>query len=189
MRKIFSGFLGLALVVAVVVGTAYALFFDNATVSGLNITSATADLLINGQQDLALSGGGATENIFPGYGVSEDKHATFNLTNNSNGDFGLDISASLTSAPGNWNELKDVIQLRVIDQSNNYDTGWRRLSEWYNGNIALTSNSIARGDTRNFEGYVRMPYDYPLGGGPIGNALENKTLTGVTFVITGTQHQ
>ncbi|MCL5409558.1 MAG: hypothetical protein M1607_01710 [Patescibacteria group bacterium] len=188
MRKIFSGFLGLALVVAVVAGTAYAVFADTVTVSGVNISTATADLKINGTEDSLTLSGILDENIFPGYGVSGDKNTTFTLTNSSTGNFGLDISAKLTSAPGDWNALKDVVYVRVVDESLPYDTGWHLLSDWYAGDIPLTISPIGVGSTHTFRVYLQMPYNYPIGGTPIGNELKNKSITNVTFVITGTQH-
>jgi len=48
LKKIIFSFLAIALTIGVVSGTAYALFFDTATVAGISVTAGSADIKISG---------------------------------------------------------------------------------------------------------------------------------------------
>lgn len=67
--------------------------------------------------------------------------------------------------------------MRVVGTGN---TGWKTLAEWNANPIALPDGSLAQNAMRTYTVRVRIPSD-------AGNEIANKSLTNVTFTLTGTQ--
>lgn len=194
MKKIYLSILSIVATIGIVSGAAYALFTDTVTVSGLTVSTGNADLQINVENsnaytnykdsiDLATYG---LNNLFPGAKGDE----LFYLRNISNGAFYLRPSVRLTAAGGDWNALKDIIEINITDtDDSNYSWGWRTLA-WWNSEDRTISNtpgiapeSNPTVDPENSHRYkveVRIPSS-------ADNTISGKTLSNVTFVITGTQ--
>ncbi|MCL5784255.1 MAG: hypothetical protein M1142_02790 [Patescibacteria group bacterium] len=196
MGKIISGLLGLVMVVAVVSGTAYAVFSDQVQVSGVTLSTGNADLQIwdgDGWQE-SLSSALFTGNTYPGWQQGQ----YFALQNNSASNIGLDVTARLTSAPsGNWGLLSPIVQVAVVQYdsqaaalaavaANNpglggvdASTGWQTLAAWNASPIAISTN-LLKGAQGDFVIWGKIPSD-------AGNSIANQSLT-TDWVLIGTQH-
>lgn len=192
MKKIYLSILSIVATVGIVSGAAYALFSDTVTVSGLTVSTGNADLQINvmdtnlpdyykdsiSSSDL---GGFTIPSLYPGFRNDEK----FWLRNNSTTGFYLRPSVKLTSPGGNWDALKDVIEIKITDITDpaKYSWEWRPLS-WWNSEDRTISNTpgLANGNdnAHQYQIEVRIPSS-------ADNTIKNKNLSNVTFVITGTQ--
>lgn len=179
MKKIITGFLGILMVTAVVGGSAYALFSSTATVSGIAINTGSASLLVGDNStmtdDWDLSGF-SVDNIYPGF--QDDDY--FYLENASTSPIDLTVTGQFTSYSGNWNALKDVIQIRVVRTDNSAATSWRTLADWQAGPVTIPGGEIAYGDTEQYQVMMRVPSS-------AGNEIANKSLSNMTFTFVGTQ--
>lgn len=182
MKKVFAGIFGLVLVVGMVAGAAYALFSDTVTVSGITFATGTADLQIavtgdTWEESAPLN---LTVNLVPG----KSQSATFKLKNNSsNPDLDMVIKARLTSAQTDWNALKDYIEIIVLSTDPAAETGWKTLAEWNAAEgIELPGGLLDQGTEETYQVLVRLQSGAP-------NTLQNKSVTDIIFVITGTQVQ
>lgn len=175
MTKIMSGVLGLAAVITLVSGSAYALFTSQATVSGINLQTGSADLQVafDGTSFESSKNAGATAFLSPG----ETKQIPFQLKNT--GDLELNVVSRLTSAGGDWNALKDVVQVRVTTDDDSNDP-WLTLSQWNEANRQLPGSTLLDDEVEEYTVHYRMPVG-------VGNEAMNKALTNITFVFTGTQ--
>ena len=182
MKKIIFSFLAIALTIGVVSGTAYALFFDTATVAGISVSAGSADIKISGDgtnyDDNAPNIGVNIPNIFPGYQMNDN----FFVQNVSVSNISLDITGQLTSAGGDWGDLSPKLWLKIDDASNSsFTTGWLTLAQWNNAAISLPNNPLANNASREYIAYFQVD--------PAATSAEiaGKSLTNITFVLTGTQ--
>ncbi|OGL56069.1 hypothetical protein A2574_02190 [Candidatus Shapirobacteria bacterium RIFOXYD1_FULL_38_32] len=182
MKKIIFSFLAIALTIGVVSGTAYALFFDTATVAGISVTAGSADIKISGDGetyvDNAPNIGVNITDIFPGYQMNDN----FFIQNVSASIIGLDITGQLTSAGGDWAALSPKLWLKIDDATDpTFTTGWLTLAQWNNAAINLPSNPLAHNTSREYIANFQVD--------PAATSAEiaGKSLTNITFVLTGTQ--
>lgn len=193
MKKILGSLIAIVLTIGLVGTAAYALFSDTVTVSGLTITTGTADLEIsfNGNdnafyeeshnfENLVLA-----DNVYPGYTNS----ATFYLRNVSTSDISLRPSTRLTAATGDWGALSNVVQIRVTDVTDsNYSWGWQTLAWWNAVDRTITNTAgvnyeadpTGTANAHEYQIEIRVPTT-------AGNEISGLSLTDITFVITGTQ--
>ncbi len=186
MKRIILGVLSIFALVAVVTGSAFALFSDTATVSGVTLSSGNADLKIetdfpnlhDGVDDLNLAGF-TVPALYPGVSYSHDLW----LQNKSASNFALHVTGQLTAA-NNWPNLADYVQVRISAKSGygTGDTGWHTLSEWNAAPIAFPTD-IPHSMPNDHWGYVIELKVDPS----VGNDLANKTLSNIVFTLTGTQ--
>lgn len=137
----------IALTLAGVTGATIAYFSDTVQVTGITIAMGTADLEMSYQGnepsnyqdgpitlDLNLSG------LYPGVGES----GSFWLRNVSQSPIALRPFVRLTSAGGDWDALKNKIEVRITDKghdgSGTYSWGWRDL-EWWNSERRTISDT------------------------------------------------
>ncbi len=199
MSKILSGFIGLFLVVGVVAGVGYALFTDTASIQGVTIGTATPGLQICHHKDnVADPAIGCGESIpfpddnpfgplVPGGGDYAEFHLK-NLSDGMDGDpLNLAIVAQITTAGGNWNLLKDAIEMRFceddpVEQSHacvpGTQTPWYTLSEW--NTQARKVTTLNQGDETKFLVHLRMGSQYD-------NTYSEKEISDMNIVFTGTQ--
>ncbi len=194
MRKILFGFLGIMMVVAVVAGTARALYFSTATVGGVTFATGNADLKAwNGSEwvtdytpsNLLFS------NMFPGYGgtganeTTSTKYVAFTLRNMSTSAISLDVVGKLLpggveNPAGSWNVLKDKVYVAVVLPDWTAGTGWHTLNEWYITGDALPGGPLAQNSQREYRFYVRVD-------GTAGNEISGFSVSNMVYEFTGTQ--
>lgn len=187
MKKIIISVVAIALAIGVVSSSAYALFSDSVTVSGVTIKSGSAVLQVKNTPQGAF-GDTATFNntvlntmMYPGF--TSPTFGTFWLKNSSTANIGLSIKGKiLDGATGDWDALKDVIQLRftnVYASPQPGPTEWKTLNEWYQTGFALPQFLVPVGDDDEFVIEARML--------DADNSVAGKTLSNITFEFTGTQ--
>ncbi|MFH0772757.1 MAG: hypothetical protein V1922_00380 [bacterium] len=188
MNKIIAGFIGLLMVTAVVGGTAYALFFSTATVSGVTFATGNADLLvsangINYSQDYNFAG-----TFFTGlYPTQDVVGSQFSLKNNSTANIALDLVAQLNGgAPElhsgfSWDALKDVIYVGFDYYNGTWNTATQRhtLNQWFTSSYALEGGNLPFGTSRWYRMHVSVAN--------AGNEIADQGLTSTVFTFTGTQ--
>lgn len=155
MRRILFSLIMIAATVGIVSASAYALFIDKAEVKGVSFSSGNADLLINGSGGINDADWFADE-VYPGWIGGK----YFYLTNDSDSNIGLTLTARLESATNDWGILKDKVNVALIEYSNSADaleainkkdpsygagasTGWVSLSDWNNATPKAFGTSIA----------------------------------------------
>lgn len=193
MRKIFSGLLGIMLVTAVVGGTAYALFSDKVTIGGTVLGTATPGLFVSlddegdeGWGD-SVNVGDTFANLLPG----EYDWGELWIWNNSDGTtdkLDMDLRAKLTAAGGDWEALKNAVQLRVCVYSADADyhcdttqaTPFYTLADWNAAARQLLPTPLIQGAKQHYTVVFYIPSSY-------GNEIANKQITGMAFEVTGTQ--
>jgi hypothetical protein len=175
MNKIFSGILGLVAVMTLVTGTAYALFSSKATVQGLSVSTSNAVLRFadgtNGGAEL-WNANKALTGVKPGFQNSFD----FTLLNT--GDVNLGIFGKLTHAEGDWEALKDSVSVAV--NIGDATTGWHTLNEWNTVGYEFPLPAISGPGNQTYSLWVMMP-------STVGVEAMGKTLSNITFEVTGTQ--
>lgn len=193
MKKIILGVLGVVAAVGIAGGAAFALLSDTVSVSGLSLAAGNADLQIEhsngGNYNVGLTG------LFPGEGWSNGiKVAQPTFSNVSLSPIDLDLTMRLTTASGDWDVLKHAVEVYVKRLDNaGTPTGWITLNQLNSGEVALPG-PLTKGDTE-YEVYIRVPYQYQdhysANGYDyiVGNEIAGKSITNVTIVVTGTQHQ
>jgi len=192
MKKIYLSILSIVATIGIVSGAAYALFSDTVKVSGLTVSTSNADLQINVMDEnvdanytdsIDVTSLVSIPNLYPGFQAEE----RFYLRNISKGSFYLRPSLQLTSAGGNWSTLKDTIEINITDLGTDgngtYSWGWRTLA-WWNSEAKTISQTpgldIGNDKAHQYKIEVRVPTT-------ADNTIAGKTLSNVTFVITGTQ--
>lgn len=191
-KKIAASALTIGAAGAMLVGATFALFSDTANVGGVTLTTGNADLKINGQDSLnapALLAGPA----YPGWVDGQQ----FTLSNTSTSPIGLNVTARLTSATGNWAELNNVVEVAVIEYTDSTqrdaaltandpgsgttvaNTGWQALAIWNASPIAIGATLSQGENNGNFVIWGRIPSS-------AGNEIQNKTVA-VDFELVGTQ--
>jgi hypothetical protein len=194
MIKIYSGILGIFAVVAIVAVSAYALFSDSVSMNGIVLGTATPGLEFSLDNSSFVKTMTIPSNAFAPLLPGEMDWGEFWLRNRSNGTsdkLDLNLKATLVGTPsGNWNLLKDAIQLRVClftsipgyncDEAN--ATAWHTLATWNTNEITLPGNPLLQdaAAATHYTLVFRIPASY-------GNEIAGKEITGVNFVVTGTQ--
>lgn len=189
MKKILLSILAIALTVSTVSATAYSLFTDTASVQGMTFTSGNADV----QVALDKLGGGTYEtsfsdnvsfwsalnshlfgNLYPG----KEDWGYFRLKNNSASAIPLALTGKLKNGvSGDWEGLKDKIQIGITKDNGDGITGWHTLNEWNSAPISM--GSLAINEILTYKIYVRVL--------DAGNEIANMKLSSVQFDIIGTQ--
>lgn len=177
MNRVVSGLLLVGMLVVAVGGATLALFQDTSTVNGITISAGDADLQIfngsayvnNWNVSQALTG------LHPGY--SETIDAKFK--NASVSDIPLTLAVKLTSAGGDWNVLKDAIHIKIANAANDTTFLDKSLADLNSGFWGFGPN-LAHNAERTYKVTVYVPNTY-------GNEIAGKSITNVTFQITGTQ--
>lgn len=192
MKKILLGIVGVIMTVGLVSGAAYALFSDTVEVKGISIASGNADLQMkvgNSYEDSVdlTAFSSWTSGLYPG----KADWGSFVLRNNSTSDIGLKLSMKLTAADGNWNSnnLKKVVEFYIADDSSKPShayTSWYTLEEW-NAADRPFNVTLAQNEEKTFRIYYRVRTTYKDSGNPVGNEVAGKSVTGIKFLITGTQ--
>ena len=152
-KNILVKLAGIAAAVSLLVGGAYAAFTSNSvTITGVVLSSATPTLeVFNGSAwgNTTADGNvlGITEsNMYPGFvGVEH----TFYLRNTSAASvpFGQ-IVANLPSGTGDWNAIKDVIQMRFGETGVDWTSDWAPLSWWNNNSANILGLQLPGGNTQ-----------------------------------------
>lgn len=190
MKKILLSMFAVVFAVAAVGSTAYALFSDTVAVEGLTLATGSADLKVNGANNLPAPTLSVT-NVYPGW----QNGVVFNMSNVSTAPIALDVVAQVTDHSGNWGLLSPVVQVAVVGYASEGDalaavanqnpglaavtnTGWQTLATWDASAQALTS-ALAQGSTKYFVLWGTVPSSAT-------NDVANKTVT-VDFTVTGTQ--
>ncbi|MEI6533358.1 MAG: TasA family protein [Candidatus Roizmanbacteria bacterium] len=189
MKKIIAGILGLFIVVALVSGSAFALFLSSATLTGVTFAAGNADLQISvdglGFANTKIAPAEMNfQNMYPGYSATD----TFWLKNNSSvPNMKLSLTGKLTSATtGLPSVLADNIQLEVVEiDSFGADipastTGFKTLTVWNTTAQALPGVDLNYGATRQYRVNVKID-------STVGNDIAGLTITGALFTFTGTQ--
>ena len=192
MKKILVGFFGIFLVLGIVAGTGYALFTDTVTMEGMVLGTATPGLMIKTDEDglrtyretLDFQGMGPFQLLLPG----KMDYGEFWLWNNSESGPDLDFSLTgeLTSATGDWNELKDVAKMRfciyypdTYTCNTNLTTPWYSLAQW-NGAARDLPGQLDQGAEQRYGIQLMMKEE-------LDNSYSDKLIEDVSFEITGTQ--
>lgn len=180
MKKIIFSVLAIALTVGSVAGSAYALFSDTVTVSGISLAAGDADLQfsIDGETyEDSLDAGLDIAAMAPG----QEEFGFFWLQNVSPSEIDLNVAAKLTAAGGDWADLSTKLLLNVEDVTSTNTTGWLTLAQWNAADIALPANPLLDGTERQYKAYLKVD--------PTATSEEiaGKSLNNVTFVFTGTQ--
>jgi len=162
-KNILVKLAGIAAAVSLLVGGAYAAFTSNSvTITGVVLSSATPTLeVFNGSAwgNTTADGNvlGITEsNMYPGFVGAEH---TFYLRNTSDASvpFGQ-IVANLPSGTGNWDVLKDVVQMKFGETGTGWSTPWYTLSQWNSGSANILLTKLLGGNTqRQFSVQFQMP--------------------------------
>ena len=189
MKKIFSGLLGLFLVIGIVAGTGYALFSSKVGITGMVLGTSTPLLQasINNSawsSTLPMGNNPMFQLLVPGkYDWGE-----FYLQNASNGGLKFNLTGKITAAQGDWGLLSNVVQMRVCvyDTDPNIlhcgaqNTGWKTLTQWNAGEVVLPGGALNASEVRHLA--INLYLDSDAGNGYIG-----KQISDISFDITGTQ--
>lgn len=196
MKKIIGGILGIFLVIGIVAGTGYALFSDTVKMERMVLGTATPGLMIKTEEpglstyrtSLDFQNQSPFQLLLPG----QIDYGEFWLLNNSDtGPTGpnldMKLQGRLTTGYTHWEDLKNVVKMRfcIYNTEKGYQcdetkaTPWYTLNEWYLGARDLPVN-LAQGAEQRFGLQLLVPSGY-------GNEISGKTITGITFEITGTQ--
>jgi hypothetical protein len=163
-------------------GSAYALFSSSISLGGVNVTVGSSVLQAQLPDGTWINDhwtdGMEITGLYPGLSAS----ANFNLKNSSTAPINLKVSARLLSADGDWDALKDVIEVRVHPLGNTgSSTGYKTLAEWNAENgINLPGGDLAQGATKSYTADVQIDKKY-------GNELAGKMLTNLQLEINGVQ--
>jgi len=183
MKKIFSSFLLIALVIASVSLSAYALFSSTANVGGLTFSTGNADLQISSVGTTwanTLSLDSAYTNMAVGFSNAQ----TFYLKNNSLSNIGLNIFAKIIdNNPDNnassWGFIGNKIKVAFQKYNGNNwtDLSSNTLSDWKNPSSNLDTLSV--GSTQKYQIIVTLD--------SADNSDVGKSLSDLSFQFTGTQ--
>jgi len=186
MKKILLSFMTIALTIGVVSASAYAPFSTTVQVSGIIFTAGNADLLVtdSGVPEFLVSYSTYSNEmnkklsaLYPGF----EDYTLVDFTNTSASEIGLNLKMQLTSAGGNWDELKDKIYMAITPQGTLPAGYWKTLATWNATPNAFGSVLEHNGTKVTY----RVSFYVDVNA---GNSISGKSLSPVTFVITGTQN-
>ena len=172
-KSILVKLASIAAAVSLLVGGAYAAFTSNSvTITGVVLSSATPALEVYTGSGWSTIANGNTlgikeSNMYPGFVGAEHK---FYLRNTSDASvpFGQ-IVANLPSAQsGNWDALKDVVQMRFGETGTGWST-WYTLNQWNSGSANILKSNLLGGTQRQFSVQFQMP---SAGDGAKGKTLD-----------------
>jgi hypothetical protein len=174
IKKIILSLLLILLAAGAAAGAAYALFSDTAEVKGMSITTGDANLQIamgSGWEEDHILDSSLFANMYPGF-VTGTK---FKLKNISQSAIDLKISAYLSEVGGDWNQLKDLLQMALIqydgESSVNDDltdnlvgnagtivknTGWQSLKTWRNNSLVVSGPDLAPDEISYYAIWVKL---------------------------------
>jgi len=159
-KSILTKLVSIAAAVSLLVGGAYAVFTSNSvTITGVVLSSATPALEVYTGSSWADTANGDTlgikeQKMYPGFIGAEH---TFYLRNNSDASvpFGK-IVANLPSGSGDWEELKDVVQMKFGETGTGWSTPWYTLNEWYSGSANILLSVLPGNTQRQFSVQFQM---------------------------------
>jgi hypothetical protein len=176
MKRIYLSILVILGTVALTVGAAYAYFTSNAvSLTGITLASATPQLWIgsDGTHWFSSITGASEDHMYPGW---EGPERTFWLENTTGGGVPFaKVIPTIVSADGNWNELKDVVEVRFGETGRSWTTGWATLAAWN----ANTKWSIL-GSNLNDETNRQISLQYRMVSGA-GDSAKGKTITNLRW--------
>jgi len=152
-KSILVKLVSIAAAVSLLVGGAYAAFTSNSvTITGVVLSSATPALEVyTGSAWGSTTANGNTlgikeSNMIPGFVGAEH---TFWLRNTSDASvpFGQ-IVANLPSGTGDWEAIKDVVQMRFGETGTGWSTPWYTLSAWNSGSDDILLSELPGGNTQ-----------------------------------------
>jgi hypothetical protein len=161
---------------ALVSGVAYAYFTSNAAVmNGVTLASATPLLTISTDgEDYSVDPitGDSESYLYPGWIGAERK---FFLKNESGGGVPFSQVIPVVSAGGDWDDLKDSIQVRFGETGSTWTTGWTSLADWdANTTIGILSTNLIDGTSRQ----ISLQYQLP---NTVGDEAKGKTISGLQW--------
>lgn len=183
MKKIYLSIFAVFIVLILVTGAAYSLFFSTSSISGITFSTGTAGLLVGDGESFDTSwspGNYLFENLIPGGSViSRD----FSLKNNSSSDISMYLSVKLgvgytETSDNSWDELKEVIQIRIV---NNIGTSssWHTLDNFSTTGINFDTG-LAQNEHRDYKFEVKLS-------DTATNSSSGKGIHSVSIVFTGEQ--
>lgn len=158
---------------ALVTGVAYAYFTSNAAVmNGVTLASATPLLTISADGDTYSTDpivGDSESYLYPGWIGVERK---FFLKNESGGDVPLaQVIPIVASAGGDWEALKDAIEVRFGETGSAWTTEWKTLADWNNNTtVGILMTNLTDGTSRQ----ISLQYQLPES---VGNEAKGKTIS------------
>jgi hypothetical protein len=183
MKKVFSSFLLIALVIASVSLSAYALFSSTANVSGLTFSTGSADLQIStdgSSWSNSVSLPSLYENMAPGFTSSQSIY----LKNVSLSNINLDVFTRLVDSSPTANEAawdiighKIIVSFQKLVDSTWTDIALGSLSQWKD--TGFTLDSLAVNSPQNYRMLVSLS--------GIENADASQVLSDLSFNFVGTQ--
>lgn len=183
MKKIYSSLLLIALVIASVSLSAYALFSSTANVSGLTFSTGSANLQISTDASTwssSVSLPSLYENITPDFTSTQNIY----LKNVSLSDFGLNVFTQLIDSSPDENEAAwSVIGSKII-------VSFQKLVDLSWNDIASGSLLEWRDDGFNFGSLPHnssQDYRMQVSLSGIDNADAGQILSGLSFNFVGTQ--
>jgi len=152
-KNILVKLVSIAAAVSLLVGGAYAAFTSNqTTITGVVLSSATPALQVQASDYTwhnSVNGanlGIKESNMYPGFIGAEHK---FYLRNGSDASvpFGQ-IRANLPSETGDWNAIKDVVQMRFGETGVSWTSDWHTLNWWKNNSANILGSDLSGGNTK-----------------------------------------
>lgn len=181
-------------------GTAVALFLPKTQLQNIAIKTANLALQVSFQatdpptQFFPSLNMGGPGNLVPG--VESPIAQEFWINNASTGSPGqglMKLVGRMQGGGGDWEALKNVVELQVEAVKYHEKSPWYTLAAWEGGQ-ELPGGSLSESQSRRYRFVYRLPTAYvsdPDGDGPlaagstIGNELMGKAVTGATFVVEG----
>lgn len=151
-KSILIKLASIAAAASLLVGGAYAAFTSNqTTITGVVLRSATPTLQVYTGSTWTTTADGAAlgireANMYPGFTGAEH---TFYLRNTSDASvpFGK-IMANLPSGTGDWNAIKDVVQMQFGETGVGWTSGWAPLSWWNSNSANILGLQLPGGNTQ-----------------------------------------
>jgi hypothetical protein len=126
-----------------------------------------------------------SEVLTPGGLMSQNSFWVKNVSNRLN----LDVSGQLLAGDADWEQLKDVVQISLVDYATPTEmTPWQTLSQWQAAPQPFPGGMLRALTKKRYILRVRMADKY-ANGTDVGPELFNKTTSNVTFLVSGAEHQ
>ena len=120
---------------------------------------------------------------------------TFWIKNDSSVAQQLDVSMQLQASGGDWEQLKDLVSIKLYDVSENTTGEWYTLNEWSESAKPLPNSHLTETQQRQYTINYDIADAYPVdpdGDGPIqvgdaiGNELMGLSVENVELVLKAT---
>jgi hypothetical protein len=126
-----------------------------------------------------------SEQLTPGGLMSQYTFWVKNLSNR----VVMDLSGQLLTGNGDWELLKNVIQISLADYVTPTEvTPWYTLDQWQASPQPFPGSMLRALDKKRYILRVRVVDKYP-NGTDVGEEIFNKSTGNVTFIISGAEHQ